>query len=253
MLSLWIFFLRFHLYLGCLFDNKRERHFSYRSPICFEPSLSLTDFSPIMRASVACGASAQRKRTYQRSGTASGALPYAVKKSVFHIHRCLVFEIVDMHCLIPKYVSGATLISARESHQDRLWYGVYDTRKAWDSIHSRRLIVGIAKHLLRNGSKKKYPTLVFISSRQYAPCWYQNKRWASIFVSRIILANFTIRDSGMLSLPSRDCSPNSSAKIVIFQTDARFMDKFSSLSSLCWIYSAKIGKPHTMAEIIVNL
>ena len=206
-----------------------------------------------MRASVAGRASAQRERTYQRSGPASGALPYAVKKSVFHIHRWLAFEIIDMHCLIPKYVSGATLISARESHQDRLWYGVYDTRKAWDSIHSRRLIVGIAKHLLRNGSKKKYPTLVFISSRPYAPCWYLNKRWASIFVSRINLANFTIRDSGMPSLPSRDCSPNSLANIVIFRTNAQFVGVFSSVSSFPQVFEAKIGKPPMPAEIIVDL
>ena len=70
--------------------------------------LSLAYFSPIMRPAIACWASAQREGAYHGSGSASGALPYAVKKSVFHIHRCLAFEIIDMHCLIPKYVSGAT-------------------------------------------------------------------------------------------------------------------------------------------------
>lgn len=77
---------------------------SCRSPILF----ALTDFSPIMRASIVGGASPQWERAYHWTGSAFGALPYVVKKPVFHIHRALAFEIVDMHHIIPKYVSGAT-------------------------------------------------------------------------------------------------------------------------------------------------
>ena len=61
-----------------------------------------------MRASVACGTTAQRERANHRGGSASGTLPYVVEKPVFDIHCGLVFEIVDTHCLIPKFVSGAT-------------------------------------------------------------------------------------------------------------------------------------------------
>ena len=61
-----------------------------------------------MRASVACRASAQRERADHRGGSAPGALPYVVEKSVFDVCRGLAFEIVDMHSVSPKSVSGAT-------------------------------------------------------------------------------------------------------------------------------------------------
>ena len=67
------------------------------------------------------------------------------------------------------------------------------------------------------------------------------------------LANFLGRDSGMPSLPSRDFSLNSLAKIVIFQTNAQFVDIFSSVSSLSQVFDAKIDKLLVPAEIIVNL
>ena len=125
MLNSSIFFLRHHFYLGCLFDNIGERCLPTAPLFCFEPSLSLADFSPIMRASIACWASAQREGAYHWSGSTSGALPYAVKKSIFHIHRRLAFEIIDMHCLIPKYVSGATfsLIVPLIRHCSIMWEG----------------------------------------------------------------------------------------------------------------------------------
>jgi hypothetical protein len=42
------------------------------------------------------------------------------------------------------------------------------------------------------------------------------------------------------------------AKIVFFQTNARFVGEFSSVSSFLQVLEAKIGKLPMLAEIIVN-
>jgi len=47
----------------------------------------------------------------------------------------------------------------------------------------------------------------------------------------------------MPSLPSRDCSPNSPAKIVIFQTNAQFVGIFSSDDPLPVIFRKNSGFP----------
>jgi len=47
----------------------------------------------------------------------------------------------------------------------------------------------------------------------------------------------------MPSLPSRDCSPNSPAKIVIFQTNAQFVGIFSSDNPLPVIFRKNSGFP----------
>ena len=57
----------------------------------------------------------------------------------------------------------------------------------------------------------------------------------------------------MPSLPSRDCSPNSLANIVIFQTNAQFVDIFSSVASFHLVSEAKIGKAGILVGIIVDL
>ena len=66
-------------------------------------------------------------------------------------------------------ISYKEVFPALQDGRVRLGYttpNIFDTPTG---IHSSRLIVGIAKHLLRNGRRNKFLTLVFISSGCLAP------------------------------------------------------------------------------------
>ena len=54
----------------------------------------------------------------------------------------------------------------------------------------------------------------------------------------------------MPSLPSRDCSPNSPAKIVIFQTNAQFVDFFLRYIHLSFSFLSRLLLPFLRNEAL---